>query len=211
MKLAIILCTRGLLFSEVLKGIERNRKNYDIKIYISSNLPIPKAQNYLVEEALKNKEIDYLWFIEEDVIPPDGALDTFLRLNNDIAFIDYGVNGWSCCAKNKETKEILWAGLGCTFIKRHIFEKLEKPWFRIDKSLRLNDWQWIDTPMKYGGHDIWFYTKAREKGFSIVQAPGECNHLCLVALGEKEKNNGLHLYMSKPKISKKQIIERGGV
>src|SRR3990167_8392426 len=195
--IGIILPTRGLLFSEVLEGVEKNRKNYETELFISSNLPIPEAQNHLVAQALANSSITHLWMVEEDTVPSAGALEKLLQSNEDIIAIDYGVAGWSCIAKDK-TGGILWCGLGCTLIKRAVFEALEKPWFRTDKSLRLNDWQWIDNPAKYGTLDIWFCTKAKEAGFKIKQVKGECKHFQFDELEKKkQKKQGLKKNKSK--------------
>jgi|SRR3990167_3039085 len=207
--IGIILPTRGLLFSEVLEGVEKNRKNYETELFISSNLPIPEAQNHLVAQALANSSITHLWMVEEDTVPFARALEKLLQSDEDIVAIDYGVAGWSCITKDK-TGEILWVGLGCTLVKRTVFEGLEKPWFRTDKSLRLNDWQWIDNPAKYGTLDIWFCTKAKEAGFKIKQIKGECKHLQFDEIGKKEHNDGIHKISQKPMISKHQTIEEGG-
>lgn len=206
--IAIVLCTRGIVFTEVEHEIEKMRQDHTIVVFRTWNKPIPEAQNYLVEKILESKDIEYLFFIEEDTVPPQDALEKLLALDVDIACIDYGVNGYSCIAKDKKTEEILWCGLGCTLMKREVFEKIEKPWFRIDKTLRLNDWKWIDNPAKYGGHDIWFCTQARAAGYTIQQAEGECRHLVLDQIGYKEFNNGLHSIGEKKKIKTQQYIER---
>jgi hypothetical protein len=205
--IAILIPTRGLVFTEVENAIEAIRNNswMKMKIIRSNNKPIPEAHNWLVEEALKDPEVSRIWFIEEDTIPPLEALTKLFYATEDIAFVDYSVNGWSCSAQNSES-DILWAGLGCTMIKRQVFSKVAKPWFRTDKTLRFNDWTWIDNPSKYGGQDIWFFTKAREAGFKIKQIEGECVHLKLNSLGTKETNRGLHDITVREKIEKQQII-----
>jgi hypothetical protein len=100
----------------------------------------------------------------------------------------------------------MWCGLGCTLVKREVFEKLEYPYFRSDKALLLNDWpeiKWIEAgEQAYGGHDIYFGIKAREKGFKIIKVEGEARHLKLESLGRPEINKGLHAIVDKPKISK---------
>ncbi len=46
---------------------------------------------------------------------------------------------------------------------------------------------------KYGGLDVDFYTRARQKGFKIVCLPNYRAHQFeLVQLGEKYTNNGIH-------------------
>lgn len=205
--IAIILATRGTVFTEVESAIEKMRKLHFLMVFRSFDKPIPDAQNYLVEQALELSPT-HLLFIEEDTVPPEGALERLLAANSDIACIDYGVNGWSCVAREKTTNEVLWCGLGCTLVKRTVFDKLEKPWFRTDKSLRLNDWQWVENPYKYGGLDIWFCTQAKNTGFSITQVGGECKHLRLDELGKAETNGGLHRISEKEKITKANIVER---
>ena len=210
--IGIILPTRGLVFTKVEEAIERERNSTweKTKVFRSHSLKIPDAYNILVEEALEEKDLTHLWFVEEDTVPPQGALLKLVDMSKPIACIDYGVNGWSCVAKDKKG-EILWCGLGCTMIRKEVFYFLEKPWFRADRVLRLNDWTWqkVEADKEYGGHDIYFFLKAREARFEIAQVEGECEHLKLDELGQREMNDGLHQISPKLKIEKYQIIEKG--
>lgn len=210
MKIGIVLPTRGLIFSKTIEAIERERKGYETTLYISNDLPIPKGHNELCVKALEDGS-DYILFIEEDVVIPARSFEKLLAVNADIACIDYGVSGWSCITKNKEG-QILWCGVGCTLVKREVLEALERPYFRADMALSLPDMVWKQLPEEYvktrnyGNLDIWFCTKAREKGFKIVQVEGECEHLQLVELGEKGKNYGIHNIQRKPEIKNHQVI-----
>ena len=53
MKIAIILPTRGLVFTKVEMAIEKMREEYDIVVFRSWNKNIPDAQNALVKQALQ--------------------------------------------------------------------------------------------------------------------------------------------------------------
>lgn len=204
--IAILIPSRGLAFVEVMEAVERERQGYDSKIYFTNGMRIPDCENDLTERALADGA-SHLFYVEDDTVPPAGALEKLLNAEGDIAAIDYGVNGWGCITRGKIDGEIKWCGLGCTLVKRRVFEALEKPYFRDDQQLRLNDMQWIPAPEnRYGGQDIWFSCKAREKGFKIVQVQGECKHLKLDALGTPEENNGAHKISQKPKIEKHQFI-----
>jgi hypothetical protein len=204
--IAVILPTRGLVFTETEIALGKNLEGYDYRIYRSTDLPIPDGHNQLVEKALKD-DPNYILFVEEDTVMQDGGLEQMMKANADIACIDYGVEGWGCVARN-HAGDVLWCGLGCTLVKRDVFEKLSKPYFRTDILLRLNDMTWIPAGNHetYGGQDIYFCCMARDKGFKIVQVDGECRHLRLESLGTKEVNHGIHIIGEKPKITKKQII-----
>lgn len=209
--IAIIVPTRGLTFTKTDEAIDKIVERFDCRVFRTYDKEIPESHNWLVEKALET-EADYLLFVEEDNVPTLERVVEMVNRNADISFVDYGVAGWSCSAKDEKTGEVLWCGFGCTLIKRRVFEKMEKPWFRTDKVLRLNDWKWLDQPAKYGGHDIWFFSKAREAGFKITQIAGEIDHLKLDALGRPEINKGLHQIGQKPKITKYQLINTlGGV
>lgn len=204
--IGVILPSRGLIFAEVLESLFDNLEGRDYRIYQAIGLPIPDCENVPVEKALADG-CSQLWFIEEDTVPPKGALDKLLQAEGDIAAIDYGVSGWSCIARGKIDCEIKWCGLGCTLVKRRVFESMEKPYFRDDMQLRLNDMTWIPAPEnRYGGQDIWFGCKAREKGFKIVQVQGECKHLKVDSFGVPEQNNGSHQISVKSKILRHQFI-----
>lgn len=207
-KLGVILATRGLVFTEVEMAIEENLRGFNYRVYRSFNLKIPDCQNVLAEQALKDRCTDLL-FIEEDTVMPENGMSTLLLAEADIACIDYGVAGYSCITRSKTTDEILWCGLGCTLIKRHVFERMDMPYFKDDKLL-LNFWpevRWQKAGwQEYGGQDIYFCVKAREYGFVIKQAEGECRHLKLDELGRREVNTGLHQISEKPRVTKQQTL-----
>lgn len=209
MKIGVILATRGLVFTRVEDAIARNLKGLSYWVYRSHDLTIPDCQNVLVDQALTDG-CTHLFFVEEDTVMPELAFNHMIATNGDITCIDYGVAGYSCITRDKNTNEVLWCGLGCTLIKREVFENLEKPYFRSDKALLLNFWpeiRWSDPGKQaYGGQDIYFCIQARLKGYKITQVPGECEHLKLDELGQREINNGLHQISQKPVISKHQTL-----
>lgn len=209
MSLGILIPTRGMVFSEMFASLLEERDLYGwagSEVYTSIGLPIPEAHNHLVELALKDG-VENILFWEEDIVPPDGSLEKVMYVSEDIAFIDYSVNGWSCSAKDEEGK-LLWAGLGFTRIRSDVFRKMKKPYFRTDKQLRLNDGKWIDVPKEkaYGGHDIWFFRQAFRLGATIRQLEGECGHMKMDGWGNKDLNNGFHNISFHKKIEKQQII-----
>ncbi len=212
-RIGIILPSRGLIFAETEEYIEKIRNNYpNIKVYRSHNLTLPTCFNTLVEEALADpKKVDYIWHLEEDVVGIDNLLDKFFEAMKeyDIAALDYGFNsGSNTIVRSAINNEILFCGTGCTFIKREVFEKLPKPWFKSDKGFNISTLSWWDTNPHnvYGMHDIYFFSLAKKYGFKITQIEGEARHLQLLALGQKEINNGVHSIGEKGRIERKLTL-----
>lgn len=206
--IAIITPTRGLLFTETAEYIERVRDGYPhIRPFYSHDLPIPECLNNLVREAIQDQKYKYFWFIEEDMVPPDDALQKLLEAIKlgGVAAMDYGFNGgFNTIVRSAKTGRILFTGFGCTLVKREILEKIPDPRFRADKQFSLNQMRWIPAePHKvYGQHDIWFGKQITDLGENILQVSGESRHLQLIDLGRKEKNDGRHIITEKDKISK---------
>lgn len=209
---AIITPSRGLIFAEVIEYIEAVRSTYpNIALFASHNYPIPDCFNNLTEQAYNNPKFQYFWFIEEDTVPPALTLDKFFVAMQefDMAACDYGFNGgWNTVVRSEVTQEILFSGFGCTFMKRKIFDVMPKPWFKADRAFNISNMQWyaIDPHRAYGMYDIDWGSRIREKGFKIGQIEGECRHLQLNQLGQKEVNNGLHIISEKDRIMKKLTL-----
>ena len=215
-KVCVLLPTRGLVFTRVVLSILNEiyarpwrPQGFMISNFIlSEGLGIPNSQNYLVEEGLKT-DADVFLMMEEDNVLPDGALEKMLKVPSDVVCIDYPVaNGYSTiCRKGGK---ILWCGFGCTLVWRHVFEKLGKPIFRTDQTLRITDLEKMehileDIPSKYGGQDILFGYYANQAGFTIGQLEGfETPHLRSELMIRNENNNKLKAVYELPKVSKRQ-------
>jgi hypothetical protein len=196
-----LLPTRGLVFGKTLETLFDT--NFAVKPIVVSGLPIPEAQNEMVRRGMKT---GCPWFLmlEEDMVIPPGALEKMVDMDKDVVCVDYPViSGWSTI--KKVNGEILHCGLGCTLIKRKVFEVLPEPWFRIDQSIDAKTGEVLDIPMKYGGHDILFGLALKEHGFKIYQLEGfECGHLRCPDLNRRESNNGIYNIVSLPPVSKRQ-------
>jgi len=225
--IGVCVPSRGLVFSKTMESVvsgmsELGKLGIACRLFMSHDLPIPDSHNYCVERAFQDPSIDKILFIEEDnyVFP-----DAFVALATspyDIATLNYNdKNGFpKGIIHYNERGEIIWCGLGATCIKREVFEKLGKPYFRTDTRYKItkkyeqdgktvseyekieNRKEWseedlkvveIKDPYKYGGLDIDFYTRARENGYSITLLPEyKAHHFELIQLGEKHTNNGQH-------------------
>lgn len=143
---------------------------------------IPKvrnlAMNYVeteVEQKLKIK-VDWILHLDSDMVIPEYLLPALLRHNKDIVGCTYvrRTKPFDCLGKTLENKmtqtgdEILheMAGLptGCLLVRREVFSKLKKPYFRMpwreESEIGANDqFEW--------GEDYTFCASARAAGYKI--------------------------------------------
>ena len=152
-----------------------------LRLYPTLNVtPVDEARNCIVEEFMNGeaKDCTHLLFIDADTIPPQDALYKLLSHDKDIVsgltpIIDYHdkdgtfYRKWNCSDMNERLVKpntglvpIKGAGGSCLLIKREVFEKLEKPYFRF---LYKDD---NNKPIIVS-EDIYFITKAFGAGFQV--------------------------------------------
>lgn len=161
------------------------------------------ARNEIVREFLAT-DCDVLWFIDSDVTPHSDVLDKFIKYYEewDLAGAPYAVfmrptgyegpqvvytvyNGAGADGKGLKPAEVPTAGTGfvdglatgCILVKRHIFEKLQEPWFefKFDPKTR----QLVE------GEDLGFCKKVNELGYRFfVDFSKPCHHVKSVDLFE---------------------------
>jgi hypothetical protein len=200
MNLAICIASRGLVHSRTIESVLKNiyGAKFATKFFFTHDLPIPDAQNKLVEDALE-WGADYLWFVEEDMLIPLSTFQKFFPMKSLVMAVDYpvGEKKYSCIARKQG--EILWTGIGCTLFKSEVFEIIPPPWFEADKTVRITNedpFEYVideNVPYKYGGHDILFGLKCKEKGVVITQLEGiTAGHIKPKSSGKSGYNDGIH-------------------
>lgn len=132
-------------------------KDMDILLYPSLNVrPHDRARNHIVEEFMKT-EATHLFFIDSDTVPPPDALKKLLQADRDIIsgitpIIEHDpkrqndssgyYKKYNCVGMDEKHVEpntgivpIKGAGGSCILIKKEVFEKLEKPYYKfLDKD-----------------------------------------------------------------------------
>ena len=193
-KIAVLIPSRGLIHSRTMESIGRNLKGFSYETFYSHNRGIPEAFNFLAKEGLRDSKVTHLLFVEEDVVVPDEALKKALALEKEVVYIDYpvGEKNYSCVRKIGD--QVLWGGMGCTLTERAVFGKVKEPWFYTEKSLDL-DLNVVDTPYKYGGHDIWFGLKCGDAGIGKAVLEGvTCTHLRIPAMDQIRREDNIGFY-----------------
>lgn len=208
MKIAVLIPSRGLIFTKTIETVLANLRKYDFEFVLVTGKPIPDAQNELVEKGLETDSTHFL-FVEDDMELPEGVVEKMVEADKDVVCVDYPViNGWSTIKKVNSRVE--HCGLGCLLVRREVIEKLKKPWFRTDQSIDAETGEVLDIPNKYGGHDILFCRSVRLAGFEITQLGRyECSHLRCADLNRKETNSACYEINRLPGVSRYQGGEQG--
>jgi hypothetical protein len=185
---AVLTPSRGLVHSRTIEAVEANISEamdagHDFEGWVlTHDLPIPDCHERVTELGLATGA-DALWFVEEDVIPPPGALLASLEMLPEapIAAMDYPLGD------HPSTNSLLGdpidlCGLGCTLVSRRVFDVIGRPWFRVEG-------EWIST---YGGQDLAFSIRAQAAGFHIAAVPGVAGHALLRSWGRYMAQDGRH-------------------
>lgn len=158
--------------------------------------PVDRARNKIVDYFLSHADLTHLFFVDSDTVPPTDALEKLLMMETDIAtgltpmvYLDKEKNVWGTFynafipitdAEGKfirtenppldgKVHEVRKCGGSCLMIRREVFDKLERPYFRFILD---------DTGIEHTkSEDIYFCDTAREKGFKVMAHTGIiCNH-----------------------------------
>lgn len=203
---AVVTPSRGLVHSRTIEAVMANVATVRRfrGWFLSHDLPIPDCDEKVAELGLATGA-EALWFVEEDVLPPPGALAASMRLlaaGYDVAAVDYPVgsatDAWGCSVSAGE--EVLWCGLGATLVARHAFERLPRPWFSTDYQYvksGSSDWRARPHPQspeqRWGQQDIYFAMMLRAAGMRIGLVPGMiAAQARIVELGRPGTNHGWH-------------------
>ena len=175
-------------------------------MFIFINYPNPDAvargeftraqqREQLVESALKVNP-EYLFWIDDDTIPPPSALLElfFVLAQNPKAAICGGIY----CTKTEPPQPIvfmdygagphwLWTfgdifkckglGTGCMLVRAEVMSKIEKPWFKDTAESKPGDTETINGHVvniasRTGTDDIYFCKKVDDAGYDIIAHGG---------------------------------------
>lgn len=203
MKIAVILPSRGLMFSETADELLQNLRGYMYDIFFAHGESIPECFENPLRRAL-NSSVGYthFWFVEDDMVLPEDTLSAMVIMGADVVACDYPVSkaGQGAVFKNSEGR-VIFSGTGCLLVARDVFRRLEKPYFRTDirwnatnygKFIRMTA-NLITNPglEGYGLHDTNFGIKLWQAGIPIELA-GTIGQRKLIRLGKVGSNNGAH-------------------
>ncbi len=157
--------------------------------------PIDEARNQCALTAM-DKNFDYLFFLDQDVIAPPDVIRRLLSHQVDVVGGIYrqkmAQNDWCVFMANKNSHgqdvkttvaptgdliRVDYLATGCLLIHRRVFQVLPYPWFR-----------WTLNPLTNVGksEDFYFTDLCRKSGIDVYADTSiKCSHICSCVLTER--------------------------
>lgn len=158
--------------------------------------PVDEACNDIVKVALaanKGEGVDYIYFREDDVFTPQGAIERLMQREVDIIsgtcfskqvppfpiiFRSYGggpVTDWY--DDMGRLIEVCGTGVACTLMKTEVFRNIEPPWFKTITFPEDAEEDGEKIKISRMTQDMYFYRKAIKAGYRIwVDTGVQCAH-----------------------------------
>lgn len=202
-KLAVVLPSRGLMFSETLEELLGELEGFNYEILWSHAKSLPDCFNEPTERALADKEVFAVLFCEDDMIIPKGALKAMFAQNYPVVALDYPFQQQGDATTLHDPKGFAyWTGTGFLLVSRAILDNMEKPIWRTDTTFdplidkdTIHFWPRKLNKVYYGLHDLRFGLLLYSAGVPIYPMIPTAGQRKLVKLGKKGTNNGAHKIM----------------
>lgn len=200
MKVAICCASRGLLHSRTAEACLLNLREAQVDFIpcFEHDKPIPDAQNAITHQALES-DAEWLWYLEEDMIPPPRALRLMLPEAKVISAKYRNRGGTWAYSLEAKTGRLQYAGMGCLLVHRSIFSGLKSPFFDV-----IWDWHWTTGEPKatrvqpgdtaFGRQDVHFFSQLWLAGIEARLANVVCGHATVEHYSsyEPKANSGCH-------------------
>jgi hypothetical protein len=199
-KLAVVVPSRGLMFSETLEDLLYELEGFEYEIYWAHGKSLPECFNEPTERALADPDVYAVLYCEDDMKLPAGVLKRMFAQNYPVVALDYPFqqDGDSTVLHDPEGFAF-WTGTGFMLVAKQVLEQLEKPIWRTDRTFdpfidedTIHFWPRKLDRVFYGLHDLNFGMVLYSSGLPIMVLDETAGQHKLVKLGEKHSNNGAH-------------------
>lgn len=199
-KLAVILPSRGLMFSETFEELLNELKDYNYEIFWAHEQTLPECFNNPTEQALADPDVFALLICEDDMIIPKGILKKMFDMHYPVVALDYPFrqDGDATTLHDPEGNAY-WTGTGFMLIARAILDAMPKPIWRTDRTFdpfvdsdTIHFWPRKLKKIFYGLHDLNFGLTLYSAGTPVKPMMQTTGQRKLHKLGDKHTNNGAH-------------------
>lgn len=199
-KLAVVLPSRGLMFSQTLEELLRELEGFDYEIFWSHGKSLPQCFNDPTEEALKDPDVFAVLYVEDDMIIPKGILKKMFLAQYPVVALDYPFqqDGDSTCLHDP-TGKAFWTGTGFLLVAKSVLLQMERPIWRTDTTFdpfidkdTIHFWPRKLDKVFYGLHDLRFGLLLYSARLPIMVMDETAGQRKLANLGKKGVNNGAH-------------------
>jgi hypothetical protein len=202
-KLAVVLPSRGLMFSETFEELLNELEGFNYEIFWSHAKSLPECFNEPTERALKDPDVFAVLFCEDDMIIPKGVLKQMFAAQYPVVALDYPFqqNGDSTCLHDPKGYAY-WTGTGFLLVAKSVLKQMELPIWRTDTTFdplidkdTIHFWPRKLDKVYYGLHDLRFGLLLYSAGVPVYPLERTAGQRKLIELGKKGVNDGAHQIM----------------
>lgn len=199
-KLAVVLPSRGLMFSETLENLLDELQGFEYEIFWAHGKSLPDCFNDPTDKALADPDVFAVLFCEDDMIIPKGMLREMFAQNYPAVALDYPFQQQGDSTVLHDPQGFAyWTGTGFLLVSKAILDQMEKPIWRTDRTFdpfidkdTIHFWPRKLEGVHYGLHDLNFGMVLYSAGVPILPMKKTGGQHKLKALGQKHTNNGAH-------------------
>lgn len=199
-KLAVVLPSRGLIYSETLENLLDELEPFNYEIFWAHRKGLPQCFNDPTELALADPDVFAVLFCEDDMIIPKGMLQAMFQEGYPVVAMDYPFqqNGDATVLHDPEGNAY-WTGTGFLLVAKDVLLQMERPIWRTDTTFdpfidkdTIHFWPRKLNKIYYGLHDLRFGLLLYSAGLPILPMKITGGQRKLRALGTPTSNNGAH-------------------
>jgi len=214
-KLAVVLPSRGLMFSETFEELLNELEGFEYEIFWAHGRPLPDCFNEPLERVMADPSVFAVLFVEDDMIIPKGILMAMFNAQYPVVALDYPFkNNGDSTMLHDPAGNVIWSGTGFLLVAKAILERMPKPIFRTDmawdcfiKGDRLVLWPRKLNKVAYGLHDVYFGLTLFSAGTPIHDVPITAGQRKLVELGKPDSNDGAHKIRELKYVGRDMVIK----
>lgn len=221
MKLAVVLPSRGLIYSQTVEELYRELESIRTfrgdryKVFFSHGRPIPECFNIPTEQALED-DFSHVLFVEEDMVLPRGILQELIDREAPAVACDYPVSGGSGgTVMYDQEGRALFTGCGLLLVEADLLRRLPKPIWRsdiewkpvVDDGLIYFTVSYKGKRAVYGQQDVAFGLRLYANGMPIEVLGETIGQREMVRKGAKGSNDGYHVVEDRMEVAERRDLQ----